>query len=284
MVLLPVKTGATDGWQVQARSGSTGALLYTLFRPTTRFRRTTGRRLYRTRAECTAEWIGAGKGEFRAAAGDRDYAFEALHSERLYYSGAGGTVYYRDEVDSATGPTGQIAFYGNALYAANAAAFNASVQISTPLTADSSGNIYFGYMVEGPNPANLTSGIARIASDGTGTWMGAQAFPGGDSTITQVASNCAPALSRDERAIYFAVSNGGEFGTGYLVSADSTTLAPEAQVKLFDPRGSLATISTRIAPHRRQWDRTAMFITACWKLRVAHRTTIAAGCCISTAR
>jgi hypothetical protein len=29
-ILVPVKTGATDGFEVQARSGATGALLYTL--------------------------------------------------------------------------------------------------------------------------------------------------------------------------------------------------------------------------------------------------------------
>jgi hypothetical protein len=51
---------------------------------------------------------------------------------RLYYAGAGGTVYYRDQPDSATGPSGQIAFYGNALYTANQGAFAGTVMISTP--------------------------------------------------------------------------------------------------------------------------------------------------------
>jgi hypothetical protein len=159
-------------------------------------------------------------------------------------------VYYRDQVDAPTGPngeagaTGQIAFYGNAAYAANPAIFNNSVQISTPLTADSSGGVYFGFVVTGSNPANLTSGIARISSDGTGTWMSAQALSGGDSSITQVALNCAPALSNDQTILYFGVSNGIEFGAGYLVAADSVTLAPLAHVQLMDPRGGLATVST----------------------------------------
>jgi hypothetical protein len=55
-------------------------------------------------------------------------------------------------VDSATGPAGRIAFYGNAVYAANTAGFNSNVQISTPLTADSRGNIFFGFRGSGSKP------------------------------------------------------------------------------------------------------------------------------------
>jgi hypothetical protein len=55
--------------------------------------------------------------------------------------------------------------------------------------------------------------------------------------------NCAPALSRDESTIYFAVSTGSDFGTGYLVALDSASLAPIARVQLEDPRGGLATVS-----------------------------------------
>ena len=41
--------------------------------------------------------------------------------------------------------TGQVAFYGTALYNNNQAEFNSAVQISTPLTADRSGNMYFRF-------------------------------------------------------------------------------------------------------------------------------------------
>ncbi len=214
-ILLPVKTGAAGGFQVQARSGSTGALLYTL---TTDYSFPPHDWTPPYGLVLSARLIGAPRPRL---------------SERLYYPGAGGTVYYRDQVDSQTGPTGQIAFYGNELYAANSAAFNNAVQISTPLTADSRGNIFFGFVVQGSNPANLTSGIARISSDGTGTWRSAA-----------VALNCAPALSPDQSTIYYAISDGAEFGTGSLVAADSRTLAPIAQVSLLDPRGGLATVST----------------------------------------
>ncbi|HTA46325.1 MAG TPA: hypothetical protein VK789_27970 [Bryobacteraceae bacterium] len=241
-ILMPVKTVSTDGFEVQARNGATGALLYTLSTDYTL---------------PSHNWVppygivlsapGDSFGDRAVLPGEDSVRRERPVPEpleRLYYPGAGGTVYYRDRVDSSAGPVGQIAFYGNTLYSTDQAAFNSAVKISTPLTADSRGNIYFGFVIQGANPAGLTSGIARIAGDGSGSWMSAPAFAGGDSSITQVALNCAPALSPDQRTIYFAVSDGSGFGSGYLVSADSTTLAPIAHTRLQDPRGGLAVVTS----------------------------------------
>lgn len=220
-VLLPVRMAA-GGYEVQALNGSNGSLIYTL--PS-------------DYSLPPHDWI-------------PPYSPVLSVRNRMYYPGAGGTVYYRDRVDSATGPngsagaSGQIAFFGNALYAANRTAFNNAVQISTPLVSDRYGDIYFGFIVQGSNPASLTSGIARISLTGVGTWASAPSTAGGDASIVQVALNCAPALSNNQSALYFAVSNGGEFGTGYLVSVNSTTLAPTGHVQLADPRGGLATVST----------------------------------------
>src|SRR5450432_167636 len=215
-VLVPVKTGVADGFQVNAFSGANGTLLYTLAT------------------------------DYTLPPHGWTPSFSATLSlrNRLYYAGPGGTVNYRDQVDSAAGATGQIAFYGNALYGANQAAFNSSVQISTPLTSDRFGDIFFGFVAQGANPANLVSGIARIGVNGVGSWVSAQTAAGGDAFITQVTLNCAPALSNDHRTLYFAVSNGSEFGAGYLVSVNSTSLAPVAHVLLPDPRGGLATVSS----------------------------------------
>jgi hypothetical protein len=239
-VLVPVKTGATDGFEVQAFSGSSGALLYTL---------QTDYAL--PPHDWTPPYGLALSVRLAGALPERDPALRSRSPvpgpkliERLYYPGAGGTVYYRDQVDFPTGPSGQIAFFGNQLYAANQVVLNNEVQISTPLTADTLGNVFFGFIAQGSNPANLVSGIARISRDGTGSWMSAQAFSGGDRAIAQVAANCAPALSNDQKTIYFAVSTGGESGTGYLASADSATLAPKAVIALTDPRGGLATVSS----------------------------------------
>jgi hypothetical protein len=150
---------------------------------------------------------------------------------RLYFAGSGGTVYYRDTPDAKTGNTGQLAFYGIANYQANKTAYDQNVMIDTPITADDQGNIYFGFVVLGSNPLNLVSGIARMDSSGNGTWISA-ANASKDPNITQVAMNCAPAISADGSTVYIAVSNGS---AGYLLGLDATTLAPKYSARLRDP-------------------------------------------------
>jgi hypothetical protein len=129
---------------------------------------------------------------------------------RLYYPGAGGTVYYVENPDSDTpGPPVQICFYTNlAGYASNAAAFNSALFINTPLTASTNGDIYFAYRGSIPSINTNGGGFVRIDANGKGTY----AAPGG-STL-----NCAPALSNDGSTIYFANS-------GTLLGLDSQTLA-----------------------------------------------------------
>jgi hypothetical protein len=150
---------------------------------------------------------------------------------RLYFAGSGGTVYYRDNPDSQTGNTGQLAFFGIANYEANKSAYDSTVIIDTPITADDQGNIYFGFVVLGSNPLNLVSGIARMDSSGNGTWISA-ANASNDPTMTQVAMNCAPAISADGSTLYIAVSNGS---SGYLVGLDTAALAPKYSARLRDP-------------------------------------------------
>jgi uncharacterized repeat protein (TIGR01451 family) len=209
-ILLPVRTSSSNTYQVQALSGANGSLLYTLST---------------TYAPLSYSWI-------------PPFGMALSEGSRLYYPGSGGTVYYRDQPDSPSGPSGQIAFYGNSVYSANQSAFNTTVMISTPITADANGNIYFGFEVTGSNPENLASGLARIGADGTGSWISASAAAQGDTTILEVAANCAPAVSNDGKTLYFAVSEGQPgtgFSPGYLVSVDSTTLAPIGRIRLIDP-------------------------------------------------
>jgi Domain of unknown function DUF11 len=209
-VLVAVRTSSSNNYRVEAHSGASGALLYTL--PT-------------DYTPPPHDWVPS-------------YGPVLSQGTRVYYPGAGGTVYYRDQPDSAAGPSGQIAFYGTALYQANQAAFTGSVMISTPITADAAGNIYFGFDVTGPNPANLTSGLARIGADGSGSWISASAAAQGDGSIVELAMNCAPAVSNDGTTLYFGVSEGNATG-GYLVAVNSSTLAPMARVRLKDPETGL---------------------------------------------
>ena len=208
-VIVPVKTGATGGFRLDAHKASDGSLVWSA---------TTDYIL--PSADWTPEF-----GPTLTTVGPA--------GTRLYYPGAGGTVYYRDDPDAADGASGQIAFYGLTNYEANRAAYNSAVTINTPLTADADGNIYFGFLVAEHAPGGLASGIARISATGQGTWISA-ASAASDSAITQVVYNCAPALSGDLKTLYVAVSNGYN-GAGYLLAVDSASLQRVARVELIDP-------------------------------------------------
>lgn len=169
-----------------------------------------------------------------------EYPAHLTSRNKLVFAQAGGIVGVRSAPDSATGKQARLFFYGKAAYEADPKIYNTSVMIDTPITSDSAGNIFFGFVVGGSTPAGLQSGIARIARDGTGSWVSATAASG-DSSITQVAMNCAPAVSNDGSTIYIAVSNGA---SGYLLGLDAATLATKYKAALVDPStGESATLN-----------------------------------------
>jgi len=160
-----------------------------------------------------------------------------LSKNRLIMPAAGGTVLIRNLPDTATGTTTRAAFFGNANFNANPTAYINNVKINTPIAADASGNLYFGFVVTGSTPVNLQSGIARIARNGQGTWIAASTAAN-DTSIRKVSMNCSPAVSLDGKTIYVAV-NSGDFGFGYLLALDSTTLQTIASVRLTDPASGM---------------------------------------------
>lgn len=207
-VLVPVKTGASDGFRVEARDGASGAL---------KWMQTTDYSLP------SHNWV-------------PHFCMALTPKNRLYYAGAGGTVYYRDSPDSASPPpgsSGRLAFYGIENY--SSAAFDDAVKIITAITSDRYGNIYFGFAVNEtvtlPGNVTLRSGIARIAEDGTGSWVAADVLAA-DPSISRLVYNQAPALSNDQRTLYIGVRDGSGFG--YLVALDSRTLATINKVRLKD--------------------------------------------------
>ena len=203
-VIVPVKTGATDGFQLSAFNGATGASLWTL--PTDYTLGPHG-------------WT-------------PPYAPTLTPNQTLYYAGAGGTVLSVSNPQSATpGAPTRTAFFGNTAYNNNPSLYNGNVFINTPITSDSSGDVYFGYQVTGTVPGGLQSGIARIAPNGTATYVAASTASG-DAGINQVVQNSAPAISHDGKNVYVEVSNGS---SGYLLSLNSSTLALQSKVALNDP-------------------------------------------------
>src|SRR5438046_2429527 len=185
-VIVPVKTtnGVQIAFQVRAFEAATGRLKYTL---------TTDYLLP------TYNWIPAYQPVL--APGPSGW--------RLYYAGAGGTVYHVDNLDSDTpGAPVHVCFYTNLnAYTSNAAAFNNTVFINTPITADTNGVIFFGFRVQQTAPAPLSttnSGFVRLDSSDTANYVLAGAAAA-DNLAYRDSHNCAPALSNDGSTLYVAV-------------------------------------------------------------------------------
>ncbi len=162
---------------------------------------------------------------------------------RVLAPAAGGRVLVRDDAEAATGSVRTLVFYGEAAYAAAPASYDATVFINTPLTSDALGNIYFGFVVTGSNPLGLQGGgIARIAADGSGSFVSAAAVSG-DATLVKTATNAAPALSMDASTLYVVINNAAAAGArpfGKLVALDAATLEPLASAALIDPLSGTA--------------------------------------------
>ncbi len=201
-VIVPVKTDAAGDFRIEGRQGGDGTRQWVL----------------------PSDYLVPQHNWFPS------YSPVLTAANRLYFAGAGGTVYYTDNPDANGTPTvGRLAFYRIANYHHD---LDNLIYIDTPLTTDGAGDIYFGFLATGPNALNLESGIARIDAQGNGTWIAAHTAAG-DATITKAAMNSAPALSNDGKLLYVAVKRDSGAG-GYLLALDSTTLAPVAKVPLRD--------------------------------------------------
>jgi hypothetical protein len=211
-VIYGEKTTATGDFTVAGRNGATGAVIW----------------------QMTSDYLVPPHNWFPP------YNVLLTAQGQLCAPAAGGTVVFRDDADAATATLTRRAFYGTY----SSSGYDATVFINTPLTGDSNGNLFFGFQTVGPAPNGLVSGIARLAPDGTGTWIGAAAASG-DATIVKPVLNCAPALSHDESLVYIAVNTApGASQTGYLLALDSTTLATKAKADLIDPNaGTRARVS-----------------------------------------
>ncbi|HEY4114328.1 MAG TPA: hypothetical protein VGM17_09745 [Rhizomicrobium sp.] len=202
-VLVPVKADSGGAFRIEAHNGATGDLIWRansnfLFAP--------------------HDWTPSVPAHLTA-------------QNRLYYGLRGGVVAYRDTPDLASGNSGKVVFFGRKNYRQNHSAYDNNVMISTPITADEDGNIYFGFVVTGSTPIGLKSGIARISAGGKGTWISAHDASNGQY-IVQVAMNCAPAISRDGKTVYIAVSDGSN---GYLLGLNAKNLKPKYRAPLIDP-------------------------------------------------
>lgn len=206
-VMVPVKVAAQGTFRFEARNGANGNLLWS----------------------ADSDYVVPPHNWFPS------FNLTLTANGRVYAPGSGGKLLFRDNVDSATGTVQTAVFYGNAVYTGAQAELDAAVMISTPITVDANGNAFFGFYVGAANSAGLSSGIARVAANGAGTWTAA-GVAANDNTMDRVAMNSAPALSADGATLYIAVSNAQQ--RGYLLALDSGTLAPTGRVSLLDPKSN----------------------------------------------
>jgi len=203
-VIVPVKTGP-DNFRVEAHDGASGGLL----------------------------WM-QNTGYFAPPAAFLPGIGPTLFQNTVLIPDDGGRIMVRQNPDLAAGGVSHLIFYGRSSFLANPSVYQQNVAISTPLTTDAEGNIYFGFAVFGPTPIGLQSGLARMGHNGVGTWVAATNLSG-DPNTTRVAPSCAPALSNDGKTLYVTVKDSNDFGTGYLVALNSKTLAVINKVQLMDP-------------------------------------------------
>ncbi len=215
-VVVPVKTGVNDGFRVDGYRGSDGLFL----------------------------WSFATDYSLPAHNWTPSMSPTLVGNSQVAIPGPGGTIYLRSNADSQKAQVQQLCFYGLNLYRRNQAWANLNIKICTPVTADNSGNLYFGYRISGNAPTSLSalkSGIARVNIKGAGTWTPATAA-GQDSLLTLPVMNCAPALSVDGSTVYIGLRRTGNvFGAfgGALVGLNSKTLAFQYKAILTDPVTSL---------------------------------------------
>jgi hypothetical protein len=203
-VIIPVKTGATDGFRVEARDGATG------------------KKIWQTKSTYQVPPHGWFPSFGPTLYGKNSVAWPSV---------AGG-VARRVDGDSATSAREDVLFYGKANYAKDKAAYDANVKITSPLVGDAEGNIYFTYRVYGPTPLGLKSGIVRIKPNGKAiatTFAAATNDPAFDTPKL----NCAPAVGRG--TLYVPVRKAGS-SEGVLIGVDALTLRPKFKTKLLDPK------------------------------------------------
>ncbi len=200
-VIVPVKTG-NNSFRVQAMNGATGKKVWQL---------NTG-------------WQAPGA-TFTPGLGP------TISGNTLYIPDIAGRVIARPNPDLKKQKASKLYFYGVKNFKKDRTAYEQNVQINTPLTTDPAGNLFFGFIVFGSTPLNLKSGVARIATDGTGTWASAATLSG-DSSVFEVSMSAAPALSPDGSILYVSVDNGNY---GYLLALNSVTLALINKVRMKDP-------------------------------------------------
>ena len=206
-VIVPTRIGARQGFKLVAYEGADGTKIWQL------------RTDFTVPPEASRQFPGP-------------LPASLIDDHRVAVAGTGGTILVRTNVDHAHGGVRRLAFYGLPHWRAHRAAYRAAVHITTPLTTGPDGSLYFGFSATKDAPDGLTSGVARISISGHGSWVSARALAA-RSGHSEVALNCAPALSPDGRTGYVALMSGDK---PLLVGFAADNLKPQYRHGLSDPQ------------------------------------------------
>lgn len=221
VILWPTKTGATDGFRVEAHNALTGGWIYGM----------------------TTDYSVPPGGGWTPACGP------ALSPDGvLYVPAAGGTVYRRADPEHSNTTYYRRVFYGGSNFFNNRATYADTVKINTPLTVDARGNLWYGFRTFGTTAdktpigsVNLLSGVAKLSASGSGQWKSVVDITG-DPDAVHVQTQCSPGLSPDGSTVYLVIRRGS--GGGYLVGLNSFTLATRYIRRLYDPKSGNDAIIT----------------------------------------
>jgi len=134
-VIVPVKTTGAGGFRIESRVGTTGA----------------------------TNWMQSTDYILPPHYWTPSFSPTLTPKNRVYFPGAGGTVYYCDNPDSTNHPViGQIAFYGLTNYNANPSAYQSNVYIDTPITSDRYGTSTLVFKLPGPHRLTCKVGLPAL--------------------------------------------------------------------------------------------------------------------------
>lgn len=213
VIIWPTKTGATDGFRIEAHNAVTGGWIYGM---------------------STDYSVPPGGGWIPSCG-------PALGPDGvLYVPAAGGTVLRRPDPEHSNTTYYRRVFYGGSNFFNNRATYANDVKINTPLTVDARGNVWFGFRTFGTTAdrtpigsVGLLTGVAKLSASGSGQWKSVVDMTG-DSDAINVQTQSAPGVSPDGSTVYVVVRRNS--GGGYLVALNSFTLATRAKVRLYDPK------------------------------------------------
>lgn len=198
-VIYPFKTNIwsdpSPNFHIIARNGNDGSLLW----------------------DESTDWIPAGYNWYPQ--------YQPVHvpsSNRVYFPGLNGSLFYKDNVDTASGVSTKVQIYAGV----------AGNETTTGLTADNAGNIYYGYR------NGTAGGIVKVTPAGVVTIATANTFsqtPAFTDWIPQ--RNHTPALSNDGLTLYTTIRRSGDGTNGRLIGLSTANLTTQYNSGLLkDPR------------------------------------------------